>query len=346
MPCSCERDEVEAWRIMFMGRLGAKNAAARKALEYTDAEFAALPADARAIAMAYDVTLGGHLLTVLQGSSQRVKLVRNTIAERECDMPGKITSSGRALLAIILEIIRPMCGAELKSLEQELEKSFFSVGMGEVAAKLAARRLKALRAQLPASSRGGKRELLRQLISKFPAELAAEAKKYENDMLDDECCGRPYKWSYAQLSSILATLLASGKTAEANAADTPRRGGGGGDKLLFTADFRGCLHCGLDGHTARECTVPPCNFCGFRFCFGVRKKGNERGCLVKKVVDGGKITDKDVGYNGRPLPAALIDQLNDKASKLKATKETHTAEAQTEANVVSYDDEVCGGESD
>ena len=341
MACSCERDEIEAWHITFIGRLGAKNPAARKALEYSDAEFAALPPDARAIARAYDVTLGGHLLAVLQGSSQRVKLVRNTIAERESDAPGTVTSSGRSLLGIILEIIRPTCGAELKSLEEELKKDFFKVGMGEVAAKLAARRLKALRGQLPASSRGGKRELLRQLISKFPAELAAEAKKYENDMLDDEVCGKPYKWSYSQLSSILATLLASNAPAEVNAAEGPRRGGGG-DKLLFTQDFRGCLHCGLEGHTARECTVPPCTYCNFRFCFGVRRKGGPRDCLVKKVVNGGKITDKDVGYNGRPLPTALIEQLNDKASKIKGEKETNTAEAQTEPNVSQYlDDEVC-----
>ena len=71
-------------------------------------------------------------------------------------------SSGRALINIILETIQPTCGAELNSLEEELTKPFFKMGMGETAAKLAARRLKALRAQLPASSRGGQRELLRQ----------------------------------------------------------------------------------------------------------------------------------------------------------------------------------------
>ena len=94
--------------------------------------------------------------------------------------------------------------------------------------------------------------------------------------------------------------------------------------------------------------MPPCGFCGFRFCFGIRKKGaaSARECLVKKVVNGGKITDEDVGYNGRPLPTALVDQLNDKATKLKAAKESNTTEVQTEPNVTAYDDEVCEGESD
>ena len=124
-------------------------------------------------------------------------------------------------------------------------------------------------------------------------------------------------------------------------------GGGGGDKALFTTDFGGCLHCGFDGHKARECTVPPCGYCGFRFCFGIRKKGSARDCLVKKVVDGGKITDKDIGFNGRPLPPALVDQLNDKAGKLKAAKETNAAEVQTEPAVTPYlDEEVCEGDSD
>ena len=111
-----------------------------------------------------------------------------------------------------METITPTCGAELKSLENELKKPFFHMGMDEVAAKLSARRLKALRQQLPASARGGKRELMRQLIEKFPAELGAEAKIYEREMLDAEVCHLPYKWSFKQLASILATLVAAAHT--------------------------------------------------------------------------------------------------------------------------------------
>ena len=345
LPCSCERDEIAAWDTTLMARLEAKNPAAHKVLDYSDAEYKALPADARDIARAYDLVLGGHLLALVQGKTERAKLVRNTIAEREEDEPGKVASSGRAIRAIILEMTSPTCGAELKSLENELKKPFFRMGMGEIAAKLAARRMKALRQQLPASARGGKRELLRQLIEKFPAELAAEAKKYENDMLNAEVCDKPYEWSFRQLSAILAALVAE-PTAEANAVESGRRNGGGNDKYLFTPDFKGCLHCGFDGHSTRECKVPPCGYCGFRFCFGIRKKGNARECLVKKVVSGGEINDKDVGFNGRPLPPALVEQLNDKAQKMKAAKETNSAEAQTEPNVTYPDDEVCEGESD
>ena len=117
---------------------------------------------------------------------------------------------------------------------------------------------------------------------------------------------------------------------------------------MFTASFKGCLHCGMEGHGTRECTVEPCTYCGLRFCFGIRKRGNKRECLVKKVVEGGAVTNADVGYNGRPLPPVLIDQINDKASKLKGAKkkEANAVEVQTEPNVTSYDIEVCEGESD
>ena len=152
-------------------------------------------------------------------------------------------------------------------------------------------------------------------------------------MLDSEVCGQPYKWSYNQLSSILAAHVASGVGHEVNTAD--RRAGGGGDRLLFTAAFKGCLCCGLDNHLANECTAPPCGFCGLRFCFGARKKGTARECLVKKIVGGGKVTDTDIGFNGRPLPAVLLDRINKKATEMKP-KEANAVEVQTEPNVTPY----------
>ena len=277
-----------------------------------------------------------------QAKTDRAKLIRSIIAEREDDEPGKIASSGRALRGIVLEMVNPTCGAELKSVEDELKQPFFKMGMGEVPAKLAARRLKALRKQLPPSSRGGARELLRQLIDKFPPELAGEAKVYEREMLDADVCKMPYKWSFRQLSSILAALVATGPAAEVNATE---RGYGGGNGQLFTASFKGCLHCGFDNHSTYDCTAPLCDYCGLQFCFGARKKGKARECLVKKLVGGGKITDSDVGFNGRPLPQKLIDQLNDKATKMKA-KETNTTEVQTEKNVIGDYDDVAEGDSD
>ena len=97
-----------------------------------------------------------------------------------------------------------------------------------------------------------------------------------------------------------------------------------------------------------ECTAPVCEYCGLRFCFGVRKKGTgkARECLVKKVVGGGKVTDDDVGFNGRPLPQKLVDQINDKAGKLTKAKEANSIEVQTDKNIIDDFDEVAGGDSD
>ena len=223
---------------------------------------------------------------------------------------------------------------------------FFKLGMNDTEVQLGSHRFEALRAQLPAAARGGEREKLRALLEKFPPELAKRASKYRRAMCRAEVTKKAYDWSYEELTAILSSDMAGARPAvEVNAAE-PR---GGGGNALFTMKFNGCLHCGLDGHYTRECAEPPCEYCGFRFCFGVRKKGPmaARSCLVKRVVQGGKITDADVGYNGKPLPARLVEQLNDKAAKLKTGGgETNTTEVQTERNVLDDYDEVAGGESD
>ena len=343
LACSCEPDEVAAWDITFLAQLKSKSpagAAAHKVLLYTAAEFAALPADVEAVARAYDVVLGGHLLALIQADTQRAKLVRSTVAEREADAPGTVASSGRAVRGIILELISPTCGSELQSLEDELAKPFFTIGMNEVAVKLAARRLKALREQLPASSRGGKRELLRALIEKFPAELSALAKKYKASMCEAEVCKLSYKWTYGQLSSILASHITSSVFAEANATDVdPRRHGGGSDASIGTAAFKGCLNCGLDNHTTWKCSARECDYCGLRFCFGVRKRGPRPGCLVKKIVTGGSISDADiVGLDGKPLKESLVARIKEKAADMLKAKssEVNAAGVQTEPNVTPY----------
>ena len=138
---------------------------------------AALSPAARAVARGYDAVLGGHLLATIQASTPRAKLIRAIIAEREEDAPGTIASSGRAVRAIILESTSPTYGSELNTLESDLKKPFFTMGMTDVSVRLSGARLKALRKQLPASARGGNRELLKHLIEKFPTELADEAKK-------------------------------------------------------------------------------------------------------------------------------------------------------------------------
>ena len=111
-------------------------------------------------------------------------------------------------------------------------------------------------------------------------------------MCKAEVLKKAYEWSYEELTSLLASHISAARpTAEANMTDVPR---GGGDGRLFTSSFRGCLHCGLDGHGTRECTEPPCRYCGLRFCWGARKKGSAaaRSCLVKRIVEGGSITDR------------------------------------------------------
>ena len=347
LACSCIPDAVGAWDVMFLGRLESKNAVAHRILLYTNTEIAAMSPAARAVVRGYDCVLGGHLLATLQADTPQVKLRRAKIATREKKFPGTITSSGRAIRNIILEIIEPTYGSELDALEKELKKPFFAMGMDDTTIQLKANRLEALRSQLPASARGGERELLRALIKKFPPQLAAEAKKYKADMCKAEVQRTGYEWTYEELTAMLSAHITGEEVAEANAAEAPtaRGGGGGGEAALFTVNFRGCLHCGLDGHSTRECIVEPCGYCGLRFCFGIRKRGNKRDCLTKKVVNGGKVTNADVGFNGRPLPPALIDQINDKAGKLKAAgaaKETNAAEAQTEPNVSYLDEEeVC-----
>ena len=349
LACTGEPDAIAAWDVTFMGRLKSKNPVAHRVLLYTDAEIAAMPPSAQAVVRGYDSVLAGHLLAVLQADTSRVKLLRATVASREKAAPGTVTSSGRAIRGIILELISPMCGSELEHLELELEKAFFTMGMGEVAIKLAAKRYEALRAQLPPSARGGERELLRGLLAKFPEQLADDAKQLKKDMRKAEVTKKDYDWNYEQLTSMLASLVAEARpAAEANTTDIGRGGGGGeNDRLLFTSGFKGCLHCGFTNHATRECTVPPCGYCGLRFCFANRKKGPPaaRECLVKKVVNGGEVTDSDVGLNGRPLPPPLVKQINEKAQKLKAkANESNTTETQTEKNVIDSDD--CVGESD
>ena len=348
LACTCEKDAVGGWDKTFLGRLRAKCAQAYTVLMYSDAEWDALPAAARAVAGGYDSVLAGHILATLQADTPAVKLRRSIIASREAATPGKITGSGRALRGIVLEIISPTCGAELESLEEDLEKPFFNIGMNDTSVRLAAHRLAALRAQLPPTARGGERELLRALLKKFPPELAKKALKYKAEMCKAEVCKKNYEWNYEELTALLASHIASVRPkAESFSTDVAR---GGGDSALFTTKFKGCLHCGLDGHGTRECTEPPCGYCGLRFCFGVRKKGAARSCLVKRLVGGGKINDSDVGFNGRPLPPQLIEQMQDKAAKLKkaaAGSESNTTEVQTEPNVLGdYDEELLEAEGD
>ena len=357
LACTCKKESVAAWDVMIMGRIQTKNSAAHRVLTYTDAEFAALPTGVAADARGLDSMLAGHFLAVLQGNSPEVELRRSVIASREAKAPGTVTGSGRALRRIILEIINPTCGAELESLEEELEKVFFNVNMNDTSVRLAAYRFEALRAQLPATARGGERELLRALLKKFPQEIKKKAKKYKEEMCRAEVTKSKYPWSYEELTALLASHIAAARpTAEANAIDYGRHSGGG-DGVLFTTKFRGCLHCGLEGHGTRECTEPPCGYCGLRFCWGARKKGGAeaRKCLVKRLVEGGSIGDSDLGYNGRPMPSQLVEQMKDKAKKMRAARgggdgEVNNAESQTEKNVTAYDLddelEVASGDSD
>ena len=245
---------------------------------------------------------------------------------------------------IILESTSPTCGSELDDLKKELKKPFFAMGMTDVAIKLAALRLKALRNQLPASERGGDRKLLRQLLKKFPSELADEAKRYIIDMNKADVCNQPYEWSYTELVAMLSSHITSASpSAEANAADVPHGGGGGG--APGTTDFDGCLNCGSNDHSTRKCTAKPCAYCGLRFCFGARVRGPKPGCLAKKVVEGGEISTTDLGLNGRPLNVYLTGQIKDKAEVIKARAANATKEAnaavQTDPkikNVIDPDD--------
>ena len=317
-----------AWGL---GRIGSKSPAAAKVLRYSEKEIAAMPPAAKAVVRGYDNVLGGHFIAMLQGNTKAVKLRRAIIAKREKNNPGTITSSGRAIRNIILEIISPTCGSELEKLEEAIEKPFFSMGQSDTDIKMSAHRLEALRAQLPPSARGGERELLRALIKKFPPELAAKAREYKSDMCKAEVQKKPYEWTYDELTAILSSHITSSSTAELNNTEFPRGGGGGGGGAFGTVEFKGCLNCGFDNHSTRKCTAPPCAYCGLRYCFGARKRGNVRSCLVKKIVEGGKIEDTDIGLNGQPLPATVITKLNEKAAALKAkSAEVNAAGVQTD----------------
>ena len=129
MQCTCERDDIPVWDVMLLARLKTKSAAAHRVLSYSNAQLAALSPAARAVARGYDAVLGGHLLATIQASTPRAKLIRAIIAEREEDAPGTIASSGRAVRAIILESTSPTYGSELNTLESDLKKPFFTMGM-------------------------------------------------------------------------------------------------------------------------------------------------------------------------------------------------------------------------
>ena len=86
--CTCKKDAVAGWDVTIMGRIKAKCGAAHRVLTYTDAELAALPAAAAAIARGYDSMLAGHFLATLQGDTPEVRLRRSIIASREAKAPG------------------------------------------------------------------------------------------------------------------------------------------------------------------------------------------------------------------------------------------------------------------
>ena len=348
MPCTCEPEDVAAWDVMVMGRLGSRKPAAAKVMRYSDEEIAAMPYPAQTVVLGYDIMLGGQLIAMLQGNTKAVRLRRATIARREKQNPGKITSSGRAIRRIIMEIVNPTYGSELEGLERALDKPFFTMTMSDTDIQLASYRLQALRAQLPPSARGGERELLRALIAKFPPELASKAAEYKTDMCKDEVRKRPYEWTYEELTAILSSHITSSSTAEVNNTEFPRGGGGGGGGgggAFGTVDFKGCLNCGFDNHPTRKCTAPPCTYCGLRFCFGARKRGNVRSCLVKKIVEGGKVEDTDLGLNGQPLPPTVIAKLNEKATALKAkSAEVNATGVQTDSPKNVIDDDDSGAE--
>ena len=339
LACSGEPDTIAAWDVTIMGRLKAKNAVAHRVLLYTEAEIAAMSPSARAVHRGYDSVLAGHFLAVLYGDTPRVKLLRATIAAREKAAPGTVTSSGRAVRNIILELIAPTCGSELEQLELELDKTFFDMSMGEVAVKLAAKRYEALRAQLPPTAQGGERELLRGLLAKFPEQLAVDAKDLKKDMRKAEVTKKAYDWNYEQLTSMLASLIADARpAAEANTTDLGR-GGGGGTNIIGTLGFTGCLSCGLDNHISKKCIAPPCTYCGMRICFGARKRGPMPGCLVKKLVGGGKIDKNDIGLNGKPLFGHLLDKIKERAEEIKAKKGDAEANAASQTEKIDDDDE-------
>ena len=224
MPCTCKPEAVPGWQVMFLGRVEARSGPALKCLQYTDEEVATLPADARAVFRGYDITMGGHLLAVIDADEKNADaaLVRTKIADRESEKPGTVASSGRAIWGIINEVITPAHGSELGDLEKKLKKSFFSMRQSAINVKLAAGRLKTLRAQLPEGSRGGERELLKALLKKFPPELAEDAKRFRRKMNESEVRKKPYPWSYSELTAILASLIDDGPDeCEANAADGP-----------------------------------------------------------------------------------------------------------------------------
>ena len=344
--CDCDPETVAAWDVTMMGRLESKCAAAHRVLLYTDAEVRAMSPQARAVLHGYDIVLAGHMLAMLQAKTKRVKLVRATIASREKKKPGTITSSGRAIRAIIMEIINPTCGSELENLENELEKPFFNMGMDDVSVKLSAHRLEQLRAQLPPTARGGQRELLRALIKKFPTELAKDAAEYKKDMCKAEVRKRPYEWSYEELTAILSSHITASSSAIAETNSTERGGNGGG---IGSSSFAGCLSCGLDGHISKKCNSPPCSYCGMRICFGARKRGPMVGCLVKKLVDGGKLDKSDVGLNGKPLFGHLLDKVKEKAEEMKAAKKGDAevnAASQTDKTIDDDDDDDGAYESE
>ena len=333
LKCTCKPDAIPGWQVMFVGRTKARSASAYKCLcVYTDAEIAAMPPDARAVVRGYDIMMAGHLLAVIDDSvtNEDAAFVRTKIADRETASPGTVASSGRVIWRIIDEVIKPKHGSELKNLESELKKAFFSMQQTPLKVKLAAARLKTLRAQLPEGSRGGERKLLKALLKKFPAELADDAERFKRKMNECEVRLMPYEWTYEQLTAILASLIGDASSiAEANAADTPRNRGG----AIGTAEFEGCLNCGMTNHTTKRCMTQPCGFCGMRFCFGIRKRGPTPGCLVKKIIDGGELKDSDIiGLNGKPLNTYLVGQIKEKADALKSKRkgnETHTASVQT-----------------
>ena len=338
---TCDPEHVPAWQVTFLSQLQTKSRDAYYSLIATEADLSSYTIEQRAHVAGWDTALSGVLLSCISKTSERGSLLLSQLAQRERSRPGAVIGSGRAIWAAIDATTRPQFGADLDALERELQKPFFSTSMTSTAVRRAALRLRTLWLQQPLSARGGERELLRELVKKFPTELAEDAKACRKSMHEREACGREYKWSYDQLTSILTSLIVDLNPLEAN---TMQRGSEEGreqqQQQRQNADGMVCLNCGRKGHKYTECKRK-CSYCSLGCCGGVRAQ--RANCMVRHGVP-----DDAKDVLGRPLHRAVRERIVKRAQQMKksAGGDASHADAATMADTVAEATPEVAAESD
>ena len=213
------------------------------------------------------------IIAMLDSSHLRVKNFKSTVSasdreEREAgidDMPRTAASGYRLWHAIAKSALCGTGATRTARVRAFKEKGYFTAGMTNEAVIDAANSLRADFELLPPSERRGDNALIRAMLDKMPSAIDDETAAYLKKLEKREALGKPPKWTYEELTALIAIDLAALDSATIKSLGD--RGGG----------RKQCVRCGAFGHLAGDkdangrpvCTAV-CGECDSRICPGCR----------------------------------------------------------------------------